>query len=393
VIIRLAWDYWTGLIITATLVVGHATIVGCELTGVLRPMSLLVGSAGAMYESPRLAILIWSSVLWVFMFGFFGTNAAVNQIRQKDIALAEARRDAARAVHRSGQGRLTGQTMIGKYELGQLLGRGGMGEIYRARRLSDAADVAIKVLHPHLLADQQAVERFRREAEAASRVAIDRVPRVLDGGATDSGEPFLVMEYLSGENLAERLHLRGRLDLGEVTHLVEQIAAVLDVVHAAGIVHRDLKPQNVFLADDGRVMLLDFGISKMKTADTTLTEDADVLGSPGYMAPEQARGHVEQVGPATDVFALGAIAYRALTGRPAFAAADVVAALYQVCNAEPTPPSSMSPAIPPAVDTALARAMAKDPANRFERASKFAHALVAAVGPNAVMMRQGGRGT
>lgn len=389
---RLAYGYRTAAIMTACFVVLHTTMVFFERFELLRPESLFTAPPGGVYGAPRLAYIILYSIVFTYAFSFMAVNHAMNRLREKDIALAAAQREAARAG-KLGEGRLSGRTLVDRYELGKLLGRGGMGEIYRARRLSDGFDVAIKVLHPHLSAEPAVMERFRREAEAAARVGGVRTARVFETGAagTHGTEPFIVMEYLRGSDLAQRLRDEPMMALTEALRLVEEMAAALSAAHGAGIVHRDLKPQNVFLTDDDRVVLLDFGVSKMKSGGTTLTADADLLGSPGYMAPEQARGQSEEIGPATDIFALGAIAYRILTGKPAFPSADVVTALFQVCNDNPMPPSAVRAELPRAVDGVLERALAKSPQNRFPHAQEFATALRAALSqPNAAMMHGGG---
>jgi hypothetical protein len=387
---RMAYDYWMGLLPAAAMMVFHGAAVVLERIGVLRPESLFIAPPSSVYQTPELAIGIMCSVLIMYVTAFGSACAVINRFREQDQELA-----AARQTQQANRGRYSGRTFALRYEMGDLLGRGGMGEIYRARRLEDGVEVAIKVLHPHLCAEPTALERFQREAEAAARVGGTRTARVFETGTAGTGgtEPFIVMELLQGRDLARRLREEPALTTGESLRLVDEMAAALAAAHGAGIVHRDLKPQNVFLSEDGRVVLLDFGVSKMKAMGTTLTADADLLGSPGYMAPEQARGHVDAIGPATDVFALGAIAYRMLTGRPAFTAADVVTALFQVCNDEPMPPTKVQADLPPAVDEVLGRALAKRPEDRFASAQDFAAALRMAISePRAAMMQnRGGR--
>jgi predicted Ser/Thr protein kinase len=273
------------------------------------------------------------------------------------------------------RGHLEGRVLDGHYELQELIGRGGMGEVYRGRKLDDGWMVAIKVLHAHLCDQVEARERFRREASLASRLPITLVPEVIEYGTTADGMDYIVMEYLRGEDLACMLERRGRLPIDEVIRIIDKIAAALEAAHAVGIVHRDLKPENVFLGDEGDdVRLLDFGIARLREGDG-LTLATELLGTPGYIAPEQARGDASQIGPHTDVFALGSIAYRALTGRCAFPSRQTYAAAYEAMHLTPVPPSSLVHGLEEDVDHVIALALAKTCADRYPRPSWFAEGL------------------
>jgi serine/threonine protein kinase len=182
-----------------------------------------------------------------------------------------------------------------------------MGEVYQARSVADGKTVAVKVLHSHLAEQNDMRERFRREAMLVARVPGAHVPQVLECGVLAGGQQYIVMEYLRGEDLGAVLRRRGRLDLPEVVTMVERISASLEAAHGAGVIHRDLEPQNVHILDEsGEVRLLDFGIARLLESDG-LTLASELIGTAGYMAPEQARGAGDEIGPHTDVFALGAI--------------------------------------------------------------------------------------
>ncbi|HEY2517698.1 MAG TPA: serine/threonine-protein kinase, partial [Polyangiaceae bacterium] len=238
----------------------------------------------------------------------------------------------------------------------------------------DGFEVAIQLLHPHLVVRPGTRERFRREAWLASHVSPAYVARVFEFGATPEGTEYIVMERLRGADLALVLERRGRLTLEEVVPMVERIAEALEAAHAVGIVHRDLKPENVFLAGDEDVRLLDFGVARHE-AGAGLTLANEVLGTPGYMAPEQACGRPSDVGPHTDVFALGAIVYRCLTGRAAFPSRTACAAIYEAMHLVPEAPSSLVPELGPDIDIVVARALAKASERRYPRARAFAEEL------------------
>ena len=301
---------------------------------------------------------------------------AVRSVAQRDALLAEARAELDRALKIGGPGRFTDQT-VGSYKLGVLIGRGGMGEVYEAHALADDHEAAVKLLHAGTLADPTHVARFIREAETASRLDSPNVVRVLEVGTTVGEVPFLAMERLRGVDLAQQLRRARRLDLTEASALAREVAAGLEAARAAGIVHRDLKPHNVFSADagDARVWkILDFGVSK-SGGTGTLTK-GHVIGTPAYMAPEQAKG--EDVDHRADVYSLAAILYRAITGHPAFTGKDVPTTLYDVVFRIPTQPS-MLVTLPADVDRVLALGLAKQPSDRFATASELAAWFSAAV--------------
>jgi len=269
-----------------------------------------------------------------------------------------------------GPGRLSGRA-LSDYQVGELLGRGGMGEVYAARR-GDGREVAIKVLHAQHGDLPEMRERLRREAAVLARLPGELVARAIEFGTTPDGCDYIVMERLRGEDLAAHLRRRGRLPAAEVADLLDRMTTALEAAHQAGVVHRDLKPQNVFLDDDGQLRLLDFGLSRLEESTDDLTRTAAVLGTAGYLAPEQARGHGDDIGPHTDVFALGAILYRALTGENAFPSRNYAAALMEALELHPPPPSTVAPGIPGDVDHVIALALAKRIGDRYRSASALA---------------------
>ncbi len=296
---------------------------------------------------------------------------AQRQIEQRDALLFEARADLEGA--RGRLGRFSGRT-VGHYLAHDLLGRGGSGEVYEALDEESGERVALKVMHPNLLSDEVQVARFTRQATLLRDLRSPHLIRVIEGGTTDDACPYLAMELLEGEDLAAILRTRQTLPLDEVVELTQSLARGLDLAQERGIVHRDLKPQNVFLARSAGVRtwkILDFGIAAIAEAMGELTRGA-AIGTPGYMSPEQTRG--ESVDHRSDVFSLGTIVYRALTGQPAFAAPDVVGSIYRVNHVQPMRPSLLVK-VPKDVDLVLALALAKDPGKRFRSASTCAAAL------------------
>jgi eukaryotic-like serine/threonine-protein kinase len=300
---------------------------------------------------------------------------AVRGNAQRDALLAEARAELDRALKIGGPGRFTDQ-IIGNFRLGVLIGRGGMGEVYEAQRVPDGHPAAVKLLSPGTLREPVALQRFLREAQTAARLDCPHVVRVLEVGTTAGELPFLAMERLRGHDLAHQLRTHRRLQLPEVIQLVDHLAIGLRAAQAAGIVHRDLKPHNVFLALDPeppRWKILDFGVSK-SGGSGTLTR-GHVVGTPAYMAPEQARG--EDVDHRADVYSLAAIVFRAVTGHPVFTGKDIPATLHEVVYRVPTQPSLLAP-LPSDVDRVLAVGLAKDPRDRFASADELAGWFAAA---------------
>jgi serine/threonine-protein kinase len=289
---------------------------------------------------------------------------------QKQV-LGEVKDDADRA-NRVNAGRWTGQT-IGRWYLGPVLGRGAMGEVYDAHD-ADGQPAAVKVLSAAAEESPSLVQRFNRELQIAARLESPYIVRVLDVSTASASAPYLAMERLRGVDLATRLRTGSRMPLKEVVGMLGQVARGLQVAHDAGVVHRDLKPHNLFLHDATTWKILDFGVAKVFGVEGTLTRDA-MIGTPLYMAPEQAVG--DEVTHLSDIYALGAIAYRCLTGRVPHDAADLAALIFRVIRGAPVRPGALAH-LPREVDDVLALAMAKDPRRRFTSAMEFVEHLVAA---------------
>jgi len=274
-----------------------------------------------------------------------------------------------------------GSVIADTYTVEALIGRGGMGAVFLAshKRLP-GKQVAIKVLHAEL-AGEEVLARFKREAEIASRLGHPNIVQVHDFNAMSDGTPYLVLEYLRGESLAQRLKL-GPMPLEAALSIVRQVGSALAVAHREGIVHRDLKPQNIFLVPtevDGRVVeiakVLDFGISKIRGSTTVKTQDSALLGTPQYMAPEQATGQHSSVDERTDVFAFGAIVYEMLSGQPAFSGETIPEVVFKVVYEQPTPLAQRVPSLPERITAAVVRALAKNADERFPNVGAFVEAL------------------
>ncbi|MBI4509320.1 MAG: serine/threonine protein kinase [Deltaproteobacteria bacterium] len=374
VLYRLFLGYSMGLWSAACVIFLHVGAFSLEELGILRPASLFVADLSALYSQPHFRVGALASIQFCYVLAFFTCGLLGDALRAKEVALLSARQHLQRATTECQPGRLTGHLLAQKYFLGELLGRGGMGEVYQGRRLDDGTDVAVKVLYSHLSETPEILERFRREVQASARLPRSLVAPVLDFGSTATGTHYLVMELLHGEDLGALLRRRGKMPLEEILPLVDQLAMALGAAHGAGVVHRDLKPQNIFISGDG-VRLLDFGVSRLQEGTSALTQTAAVLGTPGYLAPEQVASHLGKISARTDVFALGVVVYRALTGQNAFLSQNAAAAVYEAVNVDPPPPSRLVPGLPIQVDYVLTLALAKRPEDRYAGANELARDL------------------
>ncbi|MGP3917381.1 Stk1 family PASTA domain-containing Ser/Thr kinase [Nonomuraea sp. 10N515B] len=259
----------------------------------------------------------------------------------------------------------------GRYELDGVVGRGGMAEVYRARDIRLDRIVAIKTLRSDLARDHTFQARFRREAQSAASLNHPAVVAVYDTGedVTDGAPvPYIVMEYVDGRTLRDLLRQDRRLMPERAVELVDGILRALDYSHRGGIVHRDIKPANVMITRAGDVKVMDFGIARaMADSAATMTQTAQVIGTAQYLSPEQARG--ERVDARSDIYSTGCLLYELLTGQPPFTGDSPVAIAYQHVREEPIPPSQIDRDIPPWADAIVLKAMAKDPAQRYQSAA------------------------
>jgi len=277
------------------------------------------------------------------------------------------------------------RTLAGRYEVGELIGRGGMSDVHAGQDTRLGRKVAIKLLRANLAEDPQFRARFRREAQDAAKMAHPTIVRIFDAGeeavhAGPGGErlvPFIVMEHIDGRLLSDVIR-EGALEPKEAARIVEQVLIALEYSHRAGVIHRDIKPSNIMLTRNGQVKVMDFGIARaVSESATNLAETSKVVGTAQYFSPEQARG--EQVDARTDLYSTGVVLFELLTGRPPFQADNPVAIAYQHLHSEPPPPSSVRPGIPPALDAVVLRALAKEPALRYQTAAEFRGELTAAI--------------
>jgi len=379
-----AQDFRATMIIFAECAGLYLALVVLVMLGVVVDRGLLVPPGGtliaqavvvAMVETILFAtFLIARSTRTLTLLAIDRHNRAQRGLIQREALLKEARLDLDRALRVGGLGRFS-ETVLGSYRLGKVIGRGAFGEVYEATHVETQQLVAVKLLNSGGLASADLVKRFLREAKIAASLRVPNVVRVLEIGGLEAELPYIVMERLIGEDLGQLLGRERTLNMAKTVALVRQVGAGLLAARAAGIVHRDLKPRNLFLAappEGGPVAwkILDFGVSKLIDGEGTQTRD--IVGTPGYMAPEQAKGG--EVTHQTDLFSLGAIAYRALTGRPPFSADHVVELMFQVTRAMPPRPSELVK-VSPDVDLVLAIALAKSPLDRFDSGEELAVAL------------------
>jgi serine/threonine-protein kinase len=318
----------------------------------------------------------------------------VRSVAHREALLREARDELARVAKVGGRGPFS-SVDLGDYHLGDVIGRGGMGEVYAATRRDGGGEAAVKLLRRDVLSQPDLVRRFEREARIVESIRSPHIVAVYDVGAEDAALPYIAMERLRGEDLVAIVRARGALTLEETSTLVRQICEGLRVAHLSGIVHRDLKPANLFYSEtDGRGhagstgallaserlgsrcwKILDFGVSKLlESPDATLTTN-QVLGTPHYMSPEQAARR--SVDGRTDLYGLAAIVYRVLTGKLAFPKSDVNEVIRSVIDDMPEDPRALAE-MPEDVAFWLRIALAKQPDDRFQNALEMAEAFDAA---------------
>ncbi|MFL7791931.1 MAG: SUMF1/EgtB/PvdO family nonheme iron enzyme [Anaerolineae bacterium] len=265
------------------------------------------------------------------------------------------------------------QRRFGKYEILEEIGRGGFAVVYKARDITLDRIVALKVLHPQLVADSKFVQRFHQEAQVAARLHHSGIVTIHEIGE-DAGQHYLAMAYLPGRTLDKWL-ADGPLSVERVTSIVEQVADALDTIHKQGLVHRDIKPANIMVDDEGHATLLDFGIVRAAEG-TRLTTTMAILGTPEYMAPEQADpAEVEEIDWRADIYALGVVAYEMLVGQPPFTGKSPTKVLYQHVHEPPPMPTTFNPDLPVELEPVLLKALAKQRERRFQNAKAFAARL------------------
>ncbi|MCA9629192.1 MAG: serine/threonine protein kinase [Myxococcales bacterium] len=273
---------------------------------------------------------------------------------------------------------LLGATLHDTYRLVGLLGEGGMSRVYEGQHTRiEGKRYAIKVLRSDMVSHGEVARRFRREAKAVASVSHPNVLDIYDIGETPDGRPYLVTEFLTGESLGDRLDRERVLTVSMAAHVVRSVCAGVAAAHEVGVIHRDLKPDNVFLVGDPnnpQVKVLDFGLARLRdTDDSNLTRTGVVMGTPGYMSPEQARG--ERVDFRTDIYGVGAILYASLTGRAPYERETFQMTVLAVMNGDPLRPRAIDPNIPATLEVMIQKAMARDPAERYANLEEFSMAL------------------
>src|SRR5215468_911984 len=281
-----------------------------------------------------------------------------------------------------------GRLLGGRYEVGEVLGYGGMAEVHHGRDTRLGRDVAIKMLRADLARDATFQMRFSREAQNAAALNHPAIVAVYDTGEERGagGErlPFIVMEYVNGRTLKEVLTAEGPLQPRRALEISADICAALEFSHRHGIIHRDIKPGNVMLTRTGQVKVMDFGIARaLASGASTMTQTSAVIGTAQYLSPEQARG--EAVDARSDVYATGCVLYELLTGHPPFVGDNPVSVAYQHVREDPVPPSEHNRDVPPDIDAVVLKALAKNRMNRYQSAAEMRGDLLRAAAGRPVL--------
>jgi len=369
-------------------IVAYVILAGIVISGVIgdpgvfasdRELSLSTQLTGVVFvlASYVIAYVTARALRQVSLTSIAELQRATRLASQREALMDELRADLERALRIGGPGRYTDQ-VVGSFKLGIILGRGAMGEVYEAVHVTTGELAAVKLLRRELLTDPTQVARFLREAKATSALDSPHVVQILEASPEDAELPYLAMEMLQGTTLAEILRADPKLPPVDVLQLVRQVGSAIDAASAIGVVHRDLKPQNLYRIGELATVwkVLDFGVASLSEDTGTLTQGG-VVGTPSYMAPEQAQGR--RVDSRADVYALAAVAYRALTGRHPFNAPDTPALLYAVVHKMPTRPRELSDDLPEDVDRWFALALAKMTDDRFQTGEALFESLHAAL--------------
>ena len=277
---------------------------------------------------------------------------------------------------------------LGDYEVLDELGRGGMGVVYKARQKSLRRTVALKMVLRGQLASNADLARFRHEAESAARLSHPGIVPVYEVGE-ENGQPYFTMKYVSGTTLSKRL-ADGPMPPRDAAALLAEVCRAIHFAHCHGVLHRDLKPSNILIDEEGRALITDFGLAKRITGDADLTHTGAILGTPSYMAPEQAAGNRGEIGPATDVYSLGTILYQMLTGRPPFQAASPVDTVLLVLEQDPLPPRLLNARADRELEMIALRALQKPPELRYASAEAMAADLDAYLAGEPISARSAG---
>src|SRR5690242_7744455 len=274
----------------------------------------------------------------------------------------------------------TPQHLSDRYELGEIIGFGGMSEVHMARDTRLHRDVAVKVLRADLARDPSFYLRFRREAQNAAALNHPAIVAVYDTGEAETAAgplPYIVMEYVDGVTLRDIVHNDGPIPTRKAIEIIADACQALNFSHQHGIIHRDVKPANIMISRTGAVKVMDFGIARALADSHSVTQTAAVIGTAQYLSPEQARG--DSVDARSDVYSLGCVLYEIVTGAPPFTGDSPVSVAYQHVREDPRLPSSINPLIPPALDAILLKAMSKNPANRYQSAAEMRNDLLRAI--------------
>jgi eukaryotic-like serine/threonine-protein kinase len=256
----------------------------------------------------------------------------------------------------------------GRYRIERELGRGGMAKVFLGTDTVLGRQVAVKLLAPRYADDEGFVQRFRREAQTAARISNPNVVGVYDTG-TDQGVQYIVMEYVEGRTLADYLSGGGRIMPDRAIEIAGAVCQALEAAHAQGVIHRDIKPGNIMLTPAGQVKVTDFGVARLTTTAETVAQTAAVLGTASYLSPEQAQG--QPVDGRSDIYSAGCVLYEMVTGRPPFLGDSPVAVASKQVLEQPIQPSRLNPDVAPDLDAVILRALAKNPANRYQSAAEF----------------------
>ncbi len=291
-------------------------------------------------------------------------RAEIEAARQKQPRTAEASLDFASLP--------AGERFAERYEIVEMLGRGGMGMVYRARDLELDEEIAIKTLKPELLSDAALIERFKTEIRLARRISHRNVVRTHDFGEW-SGVYYLTMEYVEGITVRELIDTRGQLGVSATLAIASQLAASLEVAHEQGVIHRDIKPQNLLLDSDGALKVMDFGVARLAERTSTLTESGLVVGTPAYMSPEQLLA--EKVDVRSDLYSVGVVMYECLTGALPFQAESTVSLIAKLLSEEPAAPAALNAEIPPALSQLIVQLLEKKADERVGSAGELRERL------------------